>query len=204
MEIPEPRSNEESSEEDSPATTSNRRRTEQVIEVIQPIIEKVQGIVGKVKGMAWIYLGAAFVLAGVLFIPFSSTSALMYAFAAAILLLLAVPSVILFLFHMGLQTVIALPGRLLEKAGIGEASARSIMHAVKSTALQETEVKKRKVLGTLTDMRKLVLESKDMLIEYTALLRLANPFVLGIVAAATVVGAGIVAAAVIAVLILVF
>ncbi|MFK7844272.1 MAG: hypothetical protein AB8G77_03150 [Rhodothermales bacterium] len=201
MESPEPHSTAESSAGVNAGNSTHR--TQQVIEVIQPIIEKVQGIVGKVKGMAWIYLAAAFVLAGILFLPFSGPNVLMYAFAAAILLLLAVPSGILFLFHMGLQTVLALPSRLLEKAGVGEASARNILQAVKSTALDKQEIKKKKVLGTLTDMRKLVLDSKDMLIEYTALLRLANPFVLGIVAAATVAGAGIVVAALIAVIILI-
>ncbi len=180
---------------------SDKHRTQQVLEAVQPIISKVQRIVGKVQGMAWVYLAGALVLTGTLFVPFSSTSTLMYGLALLVLLLFSVPSAILFLFHAVLQSVISLPGRLLEKAGIGEASARTVMQAVRADDKTPVDQKKGKVLRTLVDLRNLVLDSKGMLMEYTALLRLANPFILGIVAAAVVVGFGIVAAAVIALLI---
>ena len=180
----------------------NRSHTQRIVRVMEPITLKARGIVGKVQWMAWGYLVAALVLTCVLFMPFSSVNVWMYAFATGMLLLLAIPSGILFLFHAGLQSVIALPARLLEKAGVGEASARSILQAVRSDSEQAPE-KKGKVLGTLVELRSLVLDSRDMLFEYGALLRLANPFVLGIVGMAAVVGVGIVLAAFIALVVVV-
>ena len=128
------------------------------------------------------------------------TSGWFYGMAALVFLLLCLPSGILFLFHGALRAVIALPRRLLEKAGVGEASARNMLGAIKASTA-EAPVQKTKILRTLSEMRGLVLESKDMLIEYSVLLRLANPFVLGVVAFATVAGFGIAVAAVIGLLI---
>ncbi len=182
-------------------TGSEANQTKRLVAAIQPITEKVQSIVGKVKWMAWIYLVSAVVLSGMLFIPFSGTNAWVYAFAASVLLLLTVPSIILFLFHLGLQSIIALPTRLLEKAGAGEASARSMLQTVTSSNRVETTGKKGKLLSTLVELRGLVMESKDLLFEYTALLRLANPFVMGVVGIATVAGFGLTLATLITLLI---
>lgn len=180
---------------------SEKHRTRQILEAVQPIIERARRITDKVRGMAWVYLAGAVLLTGTIFLPFSSTSLLVYGFAVLVLLLLSVPSIILFLFHAVLESVIALPGRLLEKAGIGEASARTMLETVRSRDAGTVDQKKGKVLRTLVEVRKLVLDSKGMLLEYSALLRLANPFILGIVAGATVIGFGIAVMAVIALII---
>lgn len=182
---------------------SNNHRTRQILEAVQPIIDRAGRIVGKVQQMAWVYLAGAALLTGTLFLPFSSTSMLVYGFAVIVLIVLSVPSVILFLFHAVLESVIALPGRLLEKAGIGEASARTMMDAVRSRDAATVDQKKGRVLRTLVEVRTLVLDSKGMLLEYTALLRLANPFILGIVAGATVIGFGITVTAVIALILII-
>ncbi len=179
----------------------DQQRTRQVIAAVQPITDKVQGIVGRVKTLGWVYIAGAAGLAGALFSWVSvETSGWFYAAAALVFLLLSLPSGILFLFHGALQTVIALPRRLLEKAGVGEASARNVLGAIKASSV-DAPVQKTKILRTLSELRGLVLDSKDMLLEYSVLLRLANPFVLGIVAFATVAGFGIVLAAVIALII---
>ena len=184
------------------ADSSNEvSRTQQLVDIIDPIIDRVQGIVGKVKGMAWIYLAGAFVLWGVIFLPLNTEQLPLLAFSLLLLVVLGIPSVILFLFHAGLQSIIALPARLLEKAGIGEASARTMVHAVKASNKEDVDTKKKKLVGTVFELRTLVMESKDMLIEYTALLRLANPFVLGIVGVATLAGFGVTMTALISLLI---
>lgn len=179
-------------------SVDDKQRTQQVIKTVQPIINKVKGIVGRVKTLGWVYIAGAAGLAGALFSWMSvETSGWFYAIAVLVFLLLSLPSGILFLFHGALQAVIALPGRLLEKAGLGEASARNMLGAIKSSTA-EAPVEKTKILRTLSELRSLVMDSKDMLIEYSILLRLANPFVLGVVAFATVAGFGIVLAAIVA------
>ena len=177
------------------------KRTQQVVEIIEPITDRANAIVGKVKGMAWIYLAGAAALWCVMFLPMSASNMLLIALAVLVLVALGVPSIILFLFHAGLQSIIALPARLLQKAGIGEASARTMLSAVKASNPEDVDTKKKKLVGTVFELRNLVTESKDMLIEYTALLRLANPFVLGIVGIATLAGFGITVTALIAIII---
>lgn len=172
--------------------------------MMQPITDRVGGIISKVKKLSWIYLGSALVLWGCLFIPFSIDSSWSYAFAALLLVVLSVPSGILLLFYAGLKSVVALPGRLLEKAGVGEASARSVMQGLRASVSEDAETSKRKLLSTFVELRGLVLESKDMLIEYAAILRLANPFVLGIVGIASIAGICIGFAALIALFVRIF
>ena len=177
-------------------------RAKQLIQLIQPITERVGAIVSSVKNLSWIYLGSAFVLWGILFIPFSMDNAWSYAFAVLLLALLCIPAGILLLFHAGLQSVIALPRRLLEKAGVGEASTRSVIQSLRANSPDQVESSKRKLLGTFVELRELVLESKEMLIEYAAILRLANPLVLGIVGIATVAGFCVGIAALIALIVI--
>lgn len=191
----------ESSDQATPPENDETSRTAQLVSVIEPITDRVKGIVGKVKWLAWIYLVGAAGLWATIFLPFTPEMKPFLTLAFLLLLLLGIPSGILFLFHFGLQSVIDLPARLLEKAGIGEASARTMIHAVKASNPEHVDSKKKKLVGTVFELRKLVTESKDMLIEYTALLRLANPFVLAIVGIATLAGFGITVAALIGVII---
>lgn len=184
--------------------TTEQNKIERIIERIDPIVLRVQSIVGRVKGMVWVYAGGAAVLWGLLFLPFSDTSGWVYGFAALILIGLLLPSLILMLFYFGLQTVIGLPGRLLEKAGIGETHARAMFETARLTNKEEPSRKAGKLLGTLYEMRSLVLDSKGMLFEYAALVRLANPLVLGIVGIAVVAGFFILAGALIGLLLVVF
>ena len=191
----------DSAAQDNSLEGNETKRTQQLVEIIEPITDRANAIVGKVKGMAWIYLAGAAALWCVMFLPMSVESILLVALAILVLVALGVPSIILFLFHAGLQTIIALPARLLEKAGIGEASARTMMSAVKASNPEDVDTKKKKLVGTVFELRNLVTESKGMLIEYTALLRLANPFVLGIVGIATLAGFGITLTAIIAIIV---
>lgn len=167
---------------------TEQNKVQSLIDRINPIVLRVQSIVGRVKGMVWVYAGSGAVLWGILFLPFSGNSAWVYGFAALVLIGLLLPSVILLLFYLGLQTVIGLPGRLLEKAGIGETHARAMLETARLSNKEEPSRKVGKLLGTLYEMRSLVLDSKGMLFEYAALVRLANPLVLGIVGIAVVAG----------------
>ncbi len=176
-------------------------RAQQLIQTMRPITLRAESISIKVQRIAWLYLLGAVVLTACLFLPFSSQSGLLYASSVVVLLLLSVPSIILFVFHAGLNSIIALPIRLLEKAGIGEASARSMLSAVTNSELGDTEAIQGKILRTLSQLKKQVLESKEMLLEYSVILRFTNPFVLTIVAISTLTGFGILLVAVIAIVI---
>ena len=183
--------------------TTDQNKVERIIERIDPIVLRVQSIVGRVKGMVWVYAGGAVVLWGLLFLPFSGTG-WVYGFAALILIGLLLPALILMLFYLGLQTVIGLPSRLLEKAGVGETHARAMLDTARLSNKEEPSRKVGKLLGTLYEMRTLVLDSKGMLFEYAALVRLANPLVLGVVGIAVVAGFFILAGALIGLVIVSF
>ena len=156
------------------------------------------------KGLAWIYLAGAVVLWLVLAAPGGMEVSWLLGFSLMGLILLMLPSGILFLFFAGLNSVSKLPARLMEKAEVGETQARSMLETARASELSTSSERGGKLLRSLFDLRKLVLESKGMLLEYAALLRLANPFILAIVGLATVFGFFVVVGALIGVLVLIF
>ena len=145
METPEHLKSEES--------TPELNRAKQLIQLIQPITGRVAGVVSRVKKLSWIYLGSALVLWGCMLLPFSIEGAWSYVFAAFLLVVLSVPAGILLLFYAGLQSVIALPARLLEKAGVGEASARSVVQSIRASGLDSADSSKTKLLSTFVELR---------------------------------------------------
>jgi hypothetical protein len=178
-------------------------QVERVVQRIEPIVMRVEGIIGRVRGLAGVYAAAAAVLWGVIFLPIYSDNLVYYGFIAVVLIGLLTPALILLLFYFGLKSVIALPGRLLEKAGLGETQTRTLWEHARLSNRQTPARRTGKLLGTLFEMRSLILDSKGMLLEYAALVRLANPLVLGLVGVAVVSGFFVLAGAVIGLLVVV-
>ena len=179
-----------------PVSESRASATERALEALQPIAAKVQTIVGHVRVLAWIYLAGAVALWLALVLPGGVRFSWTFWVSVVGMVAFGAPSIVLFLFYGAPQAVVELPARLLEKAGAGEAQARSLMQSARAPGAAGERT--GRLLRSFYELRTLVLESKDLLLEYGVLLRLANPFVLGVVALATVAGFLVVVAAAIA------
>ena len=184
--------------------THHPRTIEQVLNVLQPITEKVHSLLGRVRWIAWLYLAAAVSLWLVLVLPGGVDASWVLGFSLLGLIVLMIPAGLIFLFYFGLVSVANLPTRLLEKAGVGEMHARSMVDTARSADAGSSSQRAGKLLRTLFDVRGLVNDSKGMLLEYTALLRLVNPFVLAIVGIALAAGFLEVVAAIVGLLIVLF
>ena len=180
------------------------RTTRQILNILQPITEKVHSILGRVRGIVVVYLAGAVALWLVLVLPGGVDVSWVLGFSLLGLLILMIPAALVFLFYLGLVSVVNLPMRLLEKAGVGETHARSMVDTARSADAGTSSERAGKLLRTLYDVRGLVKDSKGLLLEYTALLRLVNPFVLAIVGIALAAGFLEVVAAVIGLLIVFF
>ena len=162
-------------------------RTQRTVTAVTNLKNRIESIFEKVRVLAISYAVGALVFWGLLFQPFNFSSGITLGLALLLGLAMLIPAGILGVYYLGLSTAMQLPERIVEKAGVGK-------HQLTQAAGLIPRPRINKLLTILWDMRKLFLESKDMLLEYTLLLRLFNPFVLVIVSAAVVVGAGIIAA----------
>ncbi|GIV58245.1 MAG: hypothetical protein KatS3mg042_1158 [Rhodothermaceae bacterium] len=134
---------------------------------------------------AWLWGLAAY--------PFTFDAPGSEALAAVGLVLLLAPGLLLLLFYVGLRQVAALPGRLARTLDTGR-TRTAALYATASAPRAHRWWLARLLRGVL-DLRALVAESRDVLLQYAALIRLLNPWTLLAVAAAVVLGAGLIAAA---------
>ena len=159
---------------------------------------RARRLVGKVRVAAGLFAGAGVVFWGALFYPFDYESAAAWVAVGALGLAFLVPAGVVYLFYLGLGAVIRLPERLAATAGAGRASAASAWNAAMKDSDAPTDQRALKLVGAIRDLRGLVSGSKDLLVQYSVLFRMVNPLVLIVVGLAWLAGAGLVVAAVIA------
>lgn len=160
-------------------------RTQRALQVVTDLRDRMEGIFKKVRGLAIANALGALVLWALLFQPFDFSSGITLGLAILLGLAMLIPAGILGLYYLGLATAIQLPHRIAEKAGTGKQHLTRAADLIPRPRLS-------KLINVLWDLRGVLLESKDMLLEYTILIRLFNPFVLVLVTGAVVIGAGII------------
>jgi len=163
-----------------------------------------RSIVGKVRTAAGVFALAAAVFWGVLFFPFQLSGTLAWLGVLALLAAFLMPAGIVYLFFRGLQAVVRLPERLAAAAGVGRASAAQAWQAAVKDQESSTDQRALRLVGAIRDLRGLVFSSKDLLVQYSVLFRMVNPLVLVVVGLAMLAGAGLVVAAAISLVIVIF
>lgn len=148
---------------------------------VRPIIQVAEAILGKVRFQAAASGLAGLWLWGVLFYPFSSFGqGWVLALGIIALIALLIPAGVLILFWAGLRELTRVPDKLLAVAAASDARTGDLVQTVN----EKTETRKLRRLWrffrALLDLRTLLLESKELLLQYAVLIRVANPVFLGV------------------------
>jgi len=184
--------------ETKPVETSGvvRQQGDRLLAAIRPVAVRAQSVVGKVRALGYVSLGAGAVLWLLFFYPFASTSGWTWVPVGLLLTAFLLPGGILWLFALGLDQLILLPDRLVAMAGMGEVHAATLT----DTAIAPTErrwlQRLWRLLRSVVDLRGLILDSKGLLLQYAAVIRLVNPWTLGAVLLAVLASFLLIAAAV--------
>ena len=143
---------------------------------LQPIVQIAGAIAGKVRVQA-IFSGVAGLwLWGLLFYPFVGFGRLWVLVLGVVVLgLLMSPAGVLFLFWAGLRQLIGVPDKLLEIAGQSETHTDALLETISSQTDQGKVRRLRRFFRTVLDLRLLVLESKELLLQFAVVVRIANP-----------------------------
>lgn len=158
-----------------------RRRGGQLQARLQPVVRMATAIIGKVKVQAMLAAGACVWLWLLIFFPFAAFGkAWVVVVAIFSFVLLAIPPLILFLFWAGLREVIRLPDRLVEMAGTGEDQALSLYSTVVDSSEPEWSTRLWRFFRTVLELRTVLLSSKGMVLQVTALARLVNPLFIAV------------------------
>ena len=162
--------------------------------LIEPVARGARSFVGFFGWMSGLSLAAAGLLTLVTFLPFGAFAVWKVAALVVTLLGLSIPGLVLLIFRFGLLEVVELPERLATAATGMIVSSRQSYTAMSEPA--NGKLARLVILvRTLVDIRSLLLQSRDMALRSTMLVRVANPIVLVVVLASLVVSVILIAAA---------
>ncbi len=148
---------------------------------LQPIVQIAGAIAGKVRVQAMLSGVAGLWLWGLLFYPFAGFGRLWVLVLGVVVLgLLMSPAGVLFLFWAGLRQLIGVPDKLLEMAGQSETHTHALLETVSSKTDQGKVRRLWRFFRTVLDLRSLVLDSKELLLQFAVVVRIANPVFIGV------------------------
>ena len=142
---------------------------------------------------------------GVLFYPFAVFAKVWVIVLGVVALgLLLMPAGVLFLFWAGLRELIGVPDKLVAAAGEGEAQTGALLKTVSRKTEQGKVRRLWRFFRTVLDLRSLVLESKELLLKFAVVMRIANPVFIGVLFVSFVLSLLLIFAAAVSVLVVVF
>lgn len=172
---------------------------------LQPVVRIASAIVDKVRLQAVVSSAAGLWLWGVLFYPFSSFGngwivvLGIVAFGALLL-----PAGVLFVFWFGLRELIRVPDKLVAIAGQGEARTGELKEAVAGTSEPRKARRLWRFFRTVLELRSLIIDSKELLLQYAVVVRVANPVFIGVLFFAFVASLLLIFAALVSMLVVAF
>ena len=178
-----------------------QRSAERLLGVVEPVAGVARRLRGFFGGLASVSILAGIVLFLVLFSPFEAPSLWKVVMWSVVAVLLLVPGAVLGLFRLGLTQLIAIPGEVAES--LGDVERRGV-DAMRSSALSTNDGswlrRTIRFVRSLVDVRTALLQSKELAVKASLLVRLANPITLVIVLGSAVAAVVIVSVACLAVL----
>lgn len=163
--------------------------------MVQPMVDKAKTIVGTVTTFAGVSLVAGMWLWGLLFYPFVYERWWTWTLVGLVGLVFLLPSGLLYAFVLGLRQLIELPEELVARTSQGEMQAQQAYHAAVQDPSPQRVRRFGRLLRSVWELRSLVMDSKGLLIQYAALVRLVNPFSLLLLLGALVAGVVLVGSA---------
>lgn len=169
-----------------------QRHAERLLGVVQPAAHGARGVKSFFGGLAVASALAGIVLFLLLFLPFDAPSVWKVALWTLAAALLVLPGAVLGLFRMGLSQLIGMPGELAESIGEVERRGLGAVRSSVSTPADGGRLRRLiRFVRSLVDVRTALLQSKELAVKASLLIRLANPItlvvVLGSVVAAVLV-----------------
>ena len=148
---------------------------------LRPVVALAETMVDKVRTLALASGLAGVWLWGVAFYPFGSFGRIaVVVLAVGVMGVLLAPAGVLALFWAGLRELIALPDKLIAMAGTGEERTGDLVETVREEVREPFRLRRLwRFFRTVLDLRGLVLDSKGLLLQVTAVARLANPIFVG-------------------------
>lgn len=158
-----------------------RRQVARVQARLQPVVRMAEAIVDKVRLQMVLALLSGLWLWGLIFFPFSSfDSGLMIVLGVVVAVLLLSPAGVLWLFWGGLQGLIRVPDKLVAMAGQGDEQTDVLIDTVTGRTEPRKSLRLLRSFRIIFDLRRLILDSQGLLLKFTVVARLANPFFIGI------------------------
>ena len=181
-----------------------QRQATQLQARLQPIVQISAAIADKVRLQAILSGMAGVWLWGLLFYPFSAFGKGWVLVLGVVALGLLMSSAgVLLLFWAGLRELIGVPDKLLNMAGESKTQTEALL----KTASRKTDQGKVRRLWrffcTVLDLRSLVLDSKELLLKFAVVARIANPVFIGVLFVAFVLSLLLIFVAVVSVMVVV-
>ncbi|GIV58061.1 hypothetical protein GQ464_010635 [Rhodocaloribacter litoris] len=161
---------------------------------VDALARQAGALTGLTRRLALATLAAGAWLWGLAAYPFTFDAVWAWVLAGLGLVFLLAPGVLLWLFDAGLRELTALPARLARTLDTGRTRTADLYATATGTGARGRWWLWRLVKGVL-DLRTLVLDARGLLVQYAALARLLNPWMLAIAVTATVAGAVLIALA---------
>lgn len=164
-----------------------RRHAEQLLLTVEPVVAVARTFTGFFLGLSLLSMLGAMVLLLALFLPIESAAGWKLILMAVMTLVLISPGVILLLFRVGLEQLIAIPDQLAESLGNVEEIGAEAVAAQRDRT--EGRVRGGRFVGlmrSLVDVRAAILQSRDVFAKGVILVRVANPVSLVVVLGATI------------------
>ncbi len=169
------------------------RESSEAPRVYARLVTLAQAIVGKVAVLAI----ASFAAGVWLWLSLLGTMELAgwgWLLAGFVAVLACGPAGVLSLFYLGLRQLVSLPSRASEYAAVGRQGVSAVTASVTAKGLGTRE-RTRRLLRSAYQLLRTVLDSKGLLMDSVAIVRLANPVTLVIVLSSIVASFAIMAMA---------
>ncbi len=161
-----------------------------VATVLEPVARYASSVVGFFGTFAVMAGLAGAVMWLIIFVPFAPVS--VWKIVAAILTagVLMIPAAVLGVFWIGLGQLVELPARLADTAGqLGDQGRQALASISAPPAGKKGKLRRvLPLVRTLVDVRSLLMESRELMLQAIVLVRVANPIMLVFVLVSCVAG----------------
>lgn len=173
-----------------------RRQAAHIQARLQPVVRVAEALVDKVRLQATLALASGVWVWGLMFFPFSSFDRVwMIGLGVVVLGLLLAPTGVLWLFWAGLRALIRVPDRLVAMAGESEGHTDALLETMAGRTEPRKIRRMWRFFRTVLDLRTLILDSKELLLQFTVVARVANPVFIGLLFVAFVLSLLLIVAA---------
>jgi len=123
--------------------------------------------------------------------------------AGILLIALATPAAVVFLFYLGVQQIVHMPGRLTGMTRGGVDRGRELLATMKARNGTSSVGRRGTIIRAIIDMARAALDAKGLIMDTVSLVRLLNPITLAIVSIAVVASIVLIGVAAISALVVV-